>query len=68
MFESIKRRELKTNLKILGILLTKVHNGTNMSIETLSLSRTQFSDLVFPVTIDFTIKYSKPKQVCMEFL
>jgi chromosome partitioning protein len=56
MVESIKRG-LNPDLKILGILPTKAHNRTNMSIETLKLLRTQFSDLVFPFTIDFTVKH-----------
>ncbi|MDR1103954.1 MAG: ParA family protein [Endomicrobium sp.] len=56
MVESIKRG-LNPDLKILGLLPTKAHNRTNMSIETLKLLRTQFSDLVFPVTIDFTVKH-----------
>jgi chromosome partitioning protein len=56
MVESIKRG-LNPDLKILGILPTKAHNRTNMSIETLKLLRTQFSDLVFPITIDFTVRH-----------
>jgi chromosome partitioning protein len=56
MVESIKRG-LNPDLKILGILPTKVHNRTNMSIETLKLLKKQFRNLVFPVTIDFTVKH-----------
>jgi chromosome partitioning protein len=56
MVESIKRG-LNPDLKILGIVPTKARNRTNMSIETLKLLRTQFSDLVFPFTIDFTVKH-----------
>jgi len=56
MTTSIKRG-LNQDLKILGILPTKAHSRTNMSAETLKLLKTQFGDLVFPLTIDFTIRH-----------
>jgi chromosome partitioning protein len=59
LFEMVKsiKRGLNQDLKILGILPAKAHNRTNMSTETLKLLRTQFGDLVFPLTIDFTIRH-----------
>jgi chromosome partitioning protein len=59
LFEMVKsiKRGLNQKLKILGIIPTKAHNRTNMSIETLKLLKAEFKDLVFPLTIDFTIKH-----------